>query len=400
MLQRMKVFADDSVEAMAQITRELGGDARIYSTRQVNGGIEIIAGPDEDDSDAEKINVPAKPRMTNETFKSLLDGPRGPARIDERPKRPQNPQHMQRAQDLKNTLNAQNLQRNVQQKLPEAAPINDDRLRALEETVAELKSMMRAGQMADGLRAIGATPELISVFLARSGAHDGQGSEQKFSAFLAQRLHYIRPPSPGGSLRVIVAVGPSGSGKTTLLGQIAARLRFENPAARVALVNAENNRIARTDQLRAYGRILDVPVVDIDKSDDLGEFSRSVDSQRSVLIDMPSNPEECAKLLETIHDNDDGMSPITRIGVVPANLSPEAIGELLDRYSSVDAVAITKLSESSLSIPAIGQLSLRKMGIAYLSKSANLTSGLVEPEFGDLEGLIHTALLAARKKTS
>ena len=43
MMNRMKVFAADSVEAMAKITRELGGDARIYSTRRVNGGIEIIA---------------------------------------------------------------------------------------------------------------------------------------------------------------------------------------------------------------------------------------------------------------------------------------------------------------------------------------------------------------------
>ena len=53
MMNRVKVFADDSVEAMAKITRELGGDARIYSTRQVNGGIEIIAGPPDDEEEME-----------------------------------------------------------------------------------------------------------------------------------------------------------------------------------------------------------------------------------------------------------------------------------------------------------------------------------------------------------
>ena len=60
MLNRMKVFADDSVEAMAKITRELGGDARIYSTRQVNGGIEIIAGP----PDAEQDEIERPKRFT------------------------------------------------------------------------------------------------------------------------------------------------------------------------------------------------------------------------------------------------------------------------------------------------------------------------------------------------
>jgi len=65
MMNRVKVFADDSVEAMAKITRELGGDARIYSTRQVNGGIEIIAGPpdDEDEADAERPQRFNRPNM-------------------------------------------------------------------------------------------------------------------------------------------------------------------------------------------------------------------------------------------------------------------------------------------------------------------------------------------------
>ena len=33
-----------SIRSMAKITKELGNEARIYSTRRVNGGIEIIAG--------------------------------------------------------------------------------------------------------------------------------------------------------------------------------------------------------------------------------------------------------------------------------------------------------------------------------------------------------------------
>ena len=89
MLNRVKVFADDSVEAMAKITRELGGDARIYSTRQVNGGIEIIAGPPEDEEEAEaerpeRFNRASKKEEIN--FADLL----ATARAASNPARPTN----------------------------------------------------------------------------------------------------------------------------------------------------------------------------------------------------------------------------------------------------------------------------------------------------------------------
>ena len=82
MMNRMKVFAADSVEAMAKITRELGGDARIYSTRRVNGGIEIIAGSGEDDDedpqDVVQRNLPPHPKAKAQAdFAALLASARG-----------------------------------------------------------------------------------------------------------------------------------------------------------------------------------------------------------------------------------------------------------------------------------------------------------------------------------
>ena len=44
MMQRTKIIAEDSREAMARIMRDCGEDDVILSTRKVAGGIEIIAG--------------------------------------------------------------------------------------------------------------------------------------------------------------------------------------------------------------------------------------------------------------------------------------------------------------------------------------------------------------------
>jgi len=393
MMNRVKVFADDSVEAMAKITRELGGDARIYSTRQVNGGIEIIAGPPEgeDETDAnerpQRFNRPTKKEEIN--FADLLATARAASSGTERPARAQKvpaPKTPNRAQQHAAALAGHT---NIRM---EPAPVEDTRLLALEKSVAEIKSMLGSDLMANGLRAAGATPELIAVFLAQSGAYDHDNADRKFGTFLAKRLMHANPAELVAPPRVIVTLGPSGSGKTTLLAQIAARLRMADPDARVTFVNADSSRLGAAEQLRAYGRILDIPVVDIEHVNELSEFSQSVDPDLTMLVDMPSNTDECTKLLDTIEENRYNMAPITRIGVIAANLASDPVSAMLDRYDNLDALALTKLSEAQPTLATLGSLALRRAPIAYLAPTPHLTRGMVEPTLEDLEHLIRGAI--------
>lgn len=393
MMNRVKVFADDSVEAMAKITRELGGDARIYSTRQVNGGIEIIAGPPEgeDETDVnerpQRFNRPTKKEEIN--FADLLATARAASSGTERPARAQKapaPKTPNRAQQHAAALAGHT---NIRM---DPVPVEDTRLLALEKSVAEIKSMLGSDLMANGLRAAGATPELIAVFLAQSGAYDHDNADRKFGTFLAKRLMHANPAELVAPPRVIVTLGPSGSGKTTLLAQIAARLRMADPDARVTFVNADSSRLGAAEQLRAYGRILDIPVVDIEHVNELSEFSQSVDPDLTMLVDMPSNTDECTKLLDTIEENRYNMAPITRIGVIAANLASDPVSAMLDRYDNLDALALTKLSEAQPTLATLGSLALRRAPIAYLAPTPHLTRGMVEPTLEDLEHLIRGAI--------
>jgi len=209
---------------------------------------------------------------------------------------------------------------------------------------------------------------------------------------LAKRLLHPNPKDLIAPPRVIVTLGPSGSGKTTLLAQMAARLRMADPDARVTFVNADSSRLGAAEQLRAYGRILDIPVVDIEHVNELSEFSQSVDPDLTMLVDMPSNSDECAKLLETIEENRYNMAPITRIGVIAANLASDPVGAMLDRYTNLDALALTKLGEAQPTLATLGSLALRRAPIAYLSATPHLTRGMVEPTIEDLEQLIRGAI--------
>ena len=377
MMHCVRIVGEDSVEAMAKVTRELGADAVILSTRQVREGIEIIASrPDAvNEVEAGTLRNPAKTRA--EEFAALLEKKRNAAT---QPK----PRTTQTA---------------APQPKAAAAPAMDPRIDNLEKSLSEIKSMLSSDLMVNGMRSAGASPALISVFLAQAGAVGGDHSDQKFAAFLAKRMKSPAPLLDGQGGRVVVTLGPSGSGKTTLLAQLAARLRMTNPDERITFVNADNDRLASSEQMRSFARILDVPVIDIERPATLTEFARSTGRQVSIFVNMPSDFEQASELLDVLNDNAADMAPLVRCGVIPSNLCTEAVEDLLDRYPSMDGVALTKLGEMRLTLSTVSLLALRGTPVSFLSSSSHLLKGVVEPDMETLERLIRGSLPGAAKES-
>jgi flagellar biosynthesis protein FlhF len=376
MQNHVKVIAEDSVAAMAKITRELGADARIISTRQTPAGIEIVAAPPGDFASHLAEERAAKPRNAASRiaeFTALLDDARKASEI--KPRKSEAPRAPARQ-----------------------SAGEDARLKAVESSLAEIKAMLGSELMANGLMAAGASPALISLFLAQANAFEGPRSDKNFAAFLASRLVHKEAPELLGGQQIVVALGPSGSGKTTLLAQLAARMRVQDPESRIAFVNADTRRLAATEQLQAYGRILDVPVVDIEKVRALSGFVRSQESQLTMLIDMPSGGVDCEELMSELNDQSADLAPITRIGVVASTLSSEAITQMFETYPEIDAVALTKLSESRLTLPAITQLCMRRAPITYIANDSHLMKGLTVADAIAMEDLIRASLPGTRKE--
>ena len=379
MMHCVRIIGEDSVEAMAKVTRELGADAVILSTRQVREGIEIIASrPDAvNEVEAGTLRNPGKTRA--EEFAALLEQKRAAAA---QPK----PRAAQTAAPQPKAAAA-------------AAPAMDPRIDNLEKSLSEIKSMLSSDLLVNGMRSAGASPALISVFLAQAGAVGGDHSDQKFAAFLAKRMQSPEPLLSGQGGRVVVTLGPSGSGKTTLLAQLAARLRMTNPDERITFVNADNDRLASSEQMRSFARILDVPVIDIERPATLTEFARSTGRQVSIFVNMPSDYEQATDLLEVLNDNAADMAPLIRCGVIPSNLCTEAVEDLLDRYPSIDGVALTKLNEMRLTLATVSLLALRGTPVSFLSSSSHLLKGVVEPDMETLERLIRGSLPGAAKES-
>jgi flagellar biosynthesis protein FlhF len=382
MMQRTKIIAEDSREAMARIMRECGEDAVILSTRKVAGGIEIIAGhpakikPMDYDVGEESVSVSVSSNAALNDRKSAF------------------------AELLKESARAPEFKR---QSVPEfaAAPAPKQagkeqlRIDALEQQVREIKAMLGSELMLGGLKQAGASPALISVFLAQADAVSCTDPDRRFAAFLAGRILHKNAPSLTDGPRVVVTLGPSGSGKTTFLAQLAARAKMASPDEKITFVNADSSKMGAAEQLRAYGRILDVPVIDIEQATELAQLSKNSGRRMSLFIDMPSSLVECSALMTVLEENATNLPPILRYGAIASNLSVETIERMMDRYPRLDALALTKLDEAPVSLMTLSLLSLRGPGIAYLASTAHLVKGLIEPDLAMLEDVIHSSLIGS-----
>jgi flagellar biosynthesis protein FlhF len=109
--------------------------------------------------------------------------------------------------------------------------------------------------------------------------------------------------SPGQPRKVIGFVGPAGAGKTTTLVKVA--MRFGVAARKPTLiVSTDNNRIAATEQLKAYAAILGLPFLLVGGPGALETVLLEHRHKELVLIDSPGfgeadgeAAEECALLL-------------------------------------------------------------------------------------------------------
>ena len=382
MMQRTKIIAEDSREAMARIMRECGEDAVILSTRKVAGGIEIIAGHPakiksmDYDLGEESVSVSVSSNAALNDRKSAF------------------------AELLKESARAPEFKR---QSVPEfaAAPAPKQagkeqlRIDALEQQVREIKAMLGSELMLGGLKQAGASPALISVFLAQADAVSCTDPDRRFAAFLAGRILHKNAPSLTDGPRVVTTLGPSGSGKTTFLAQLAARAKMASPDEKITFVNADTSKMGAAEQLRAYGRILDVPVIDIEQATELAQLSKNSGRRMSLFIDMPSSLVECSALMTVLEENAANLPPILRYGAIASNLSVETIERMMDRYPRLDALALTKLDEAPVSLMTLSLLSLRGPGIAYLASTAHLVKGLIEPDLAMLEDVIHSSLIGS-----
>ncbi len=312
---KVKRFLSESMQDVLRMVREdLGPDAVILSNTKVDGGIELVAALDYEEEMAPESDIASNfisqgeptpsqlARMHADKHVKLQREMDSARRKIENVKSTRNKNGLARSEQLKPNMNDEKIngpiEHSTERKDSEWAELSDMRAE-----IMEIKGMIsRQPSNNESLKKSRATSLLqqqvektlqslcLSIPIQKSlvesikGQLDFESAWDKIGrqiegAVSVERTEII---DHGG---VISLVGPTGSGKTMTIGKMAARYVMKYGADSIALVTTDRYRIAAHEQLKVFGRILNVPVHAVDEMNSLDTILDSLSHKKMVLID-------------------------------------------------------------------------------------------------------------------
>ncbi|MBC7732327.1 MAG: flagellar biosynthesis protein FlhF [Bacteriovorax sp.] len=166
---------------------------------------------------------------------------------------------------------------------------------------------------------------------------------------------------------VYALVGATGVGKTTTTAKIAAAFATKYGAANLGLITLDAYRIGAHEQLRAYGRILGVPVHTAHDRASLEDLLDLLAGKKMVLIDtagMAQRDARTRELLDMLRHR-----AIRKLLVVNAASQGETIEDVMVSYraSTCAGIVLSKMDEAVKLGPALDALirnKLKLVGVA------------------------------------
>ncbi|MES9858214.1 MAG: flagellar biosynthesis protein FlhF [Sedimenticola sp.] len=275
-----RFFAADIRQVLRQVREVLGPDAVILSNKAVEGGVELVAAIDYDESAFTSPQSASTP-PSSASAPIPLHRPqesRAPAEgvgLPERTKRRAVPQ-VEWSQDpvlveMRKEMKA--LRRMMEHELSGLT------WRDMSVRNPQVQVLYRR------LIGLGLAPDICGRLVAQVGEievpdqawkkvlHSLSGEVTTIDENLLER---------GG---VVALIGPTGVGKTTTAAKLAARFALRHGHRHVALVSADSYRIGAREQLNTYARILDVPVRSAATAEELISVLNTLADKRLIIID-------------------------------------------------------------------------------------------------------------------
>jgi flagellar biosynthesis protein FlhF len=162
---------------------------------------------------------------------------------------------------------------------------------------------------------------------------------------------------------VYALVGATGVGKTTSTAKLAAAFATRHGASNLGLITLDAYRVAAHEQLRAYGRILGVPVHTAHDRASLDDLLELLSAKKMVLIDtagMAQRDARTRELLEMLSHRS-----VNRLLVVNAAAQGETIEDVLHAYraASCRGVILSKVDEAVKLGPALDAMIRHKLKV-------------------------------------
>lgn len=409
-----RFFAKEMRQGIRQVRETLGADAVILSNTKVNGGVEIVAAVDYDESllQAEMVgqDVLSHPVSVKAGAKAFVTEP--PLSADTVSISGSSLPDLQFSSIRDEKKIAGEIPRATNDQPSQAsfssAPASGSQTGATEKTsgndfekiewsqdpaLLELKNELKDmrglleqqlsslawGELnrRDPLRAkltrclleLGLGPAICERIADATGEHDD--FEDTWRHALAILAHSLPVDSTdfldqGG---VVALVGATGVGKTTTIAKLAARYALRHGSERVAMVTTDGYRIAAHEQLRTYGRILDIPVRIANNHDELVEALKLLSDRDLVLVDTAGMSQRDIRLTEQFQMLKKSSPSIKTYLVMSSTTHRAGLREITKAFGEVklDGCILTKLDETTSLGGALSAVMENNLPISYVS---------------------------------
>ncbi len=338
-----RFFAADMRGAIKQVRETLGADAVILSNKSVDGGVELMAALDFDESAFSAIEEPVEREHYSSDANVTSLPPRqqgveaatpiGSSRRGGRSKRvdwSQDPL----LTDIRHEM--QTLRRMVENDLSGLS------WRDMGERQPQTRDLLRR------MMGLDLDPVICQRLAEQVGEFENiEEGWRKSLYFLASELQIAgdRTIEEGG---VVAVVGPTGVGKTTSIAKLAARFSLRHGNRHVAFISADNYRIGAQEQLTTYARILDIPMRSAGSVDELNAALNALSDKRLVLIDTAGMSQRDVRLSKQLSLLQAGSRPVQTLLTLSATTQQAALKQAIKAFGEArpSACILTKLDEA------------------------------------------------------
>ena len=355
------VTAKDTASAMEDVFEQLGEHAYIIETTKKNGKVSMHATND-------SLLLKEKNRSSVKAFSKIFDSKLIDPNLT--PKKA-----VSEIVSTEDVLSSKKI-----------SPVSKDDFEILKNEISSLKSMMGGLMITqrDGLKVelgyslpvqlmqAGFSSELIESFSNNFNELDEERGRFSFLRSLSRRL--VAPFAENiYDTRVVALIGSSGSGKTTLAAKIAACCAETAKFDTIVLVSVTETSSQSTDDLKAFGRLLNMPVKQVGIKS-IPNLLKEKGTQYILDISM-----ETSKTIKFLEEATNLFSPseFKVVQTLAGNFNKQMISHQTALFDKLEPlIALTKLDECELSPIELSALVSARAQIALLTGTKSIVGAI------------------------